>query len=115
MDVRVFQELGRYWNTYTPMGERYIQQNSDIPCTELLIDFAGGVDNVWTKESIGQEPPDPWELLGESVRESKGQLANTGNRGAPRNGITDHENVGKGSAGTDGFAVQGFGYGAYHT
>jgi len=37
---------------YTPMGAHYIQQNSGIPCNQLLIDFAGGVDKVWTKESI---------------------------------------------------------------
>lgn len=38
--------------THTQIGDRYVNKNPGITCQQLLIDSAGGVDKVWTKDSI---------------------------------------------------------------
>lgn len=37
---------------HTQMGKHYVEQNPDISCRQLLVDFAGGTDKIWTKDSI---------------------------------------------------------------
>ncbi len=37
---------------YTPQGLTYVQKNPGISCRDLLDDFAGKPDDIWTEESI---------------------------------------------------------------
>ena len=37
---------------YTPQGRTYAQKNPGISCRDLLEDFTGKADDVWTTESI---------------------------------------------------------------
>lgn len=39
-------------NVYTPQGAAYAQKHPGISCRDLLDDFAGKADDVWTEESI---------------------------------------------------------------
>ncbi len=39
-------------NVYTPQGRAYAQKNSGISCHDLLEDFAGKADDIWTTDSI---------------------------------------------------------------
>jgi hypothetical protein len=40
---------------YTPQGEYYVKKNSQgISCDELVADFAGNVEDIWTKKSINR-------------------------------------------------------------
>jgi general stress protein CsbA len=37
---------------FTPRGLAHQQRNPDIPCTTLIADFAGNLEDVWVKASI---------------------------------------------------------------
>jgi hypothetical protein len=41
-------------NLYTPQGLAYAQRNRGISCHDLLDDFAGKADDIWTEESINR-------------------------------------------------------------
>jgi hypothetical protein len=38
----------------TDQGRYYVRQNPGISCEDLLMDFAGKVEDIWTKESINR-------------------------------------------------------------
>lgn len=41
-------------SVYTSRGEAYTKQNPGISCETIVYDFAGQVDEIWTKDSINQ-------------------------------------------------------------
>jgi hypothetical protein len=54
-DTRICQydEAGYVIGTeFTPQGARYVTLNPGISCKQLLMDFTGNVDDIWTDSSI---------------------------------------------------------------
>lgn len=41
-------------SVYTAQGLSYTQKNPKISCDELIFDFAGVTENIWTRESINR-------------------------------------------------------------
>ena len=39
---------------YTPHGQSYVEQNPKISCEELISDFAGKTEDIWTHASISR-------------------------------------------------------------
>lgn len=41
-------------SVYTPQGDAYVQKNPGISCEDLIFDFAGKTEDIWTRESINR-------------------------------------------------------------
>lgn len=41
-------------SVYTPAGKSYVQKNPGISVGDLIFDFSGQVENIWTHESISR-------------------------------------------------------------
>jgi hypothetical protein len=41
-------------SAYAPMGEHHVAKNPGISCQQLVFDFAGSTEKIWTKNSIDQ-------------------------------------------------------------